>query len=178
VKSEPYQPSLASVLPDTNVTIAVDAPKKSESKVQQLQASLTETAYRAQYLFQEGDQIDTIDVEIPRLSTPLFRSDSIAPAKNLCVQAAPPSELDKLRVAMIAAETDAEKIAAARQLWKKYCVEVKQIRALSELFPTDAQKLIFFGAAYPYTFDPENYSQLSNTLTEASSIQSFQQRYQ
>jgi hypothetical protein len=178
VKSEPAQPKVEPLPADTSTTILVSSPKKTDTKVLQIQASLTETAYKAQYLYQEGDQTDTIDVEIPRLSAPLFRSDSTIAVKNGCVQAAPASELDKVRVAMIAAATDAEKIAAVKPLWKKYCVEVKQIRALSELFPSDAQKLIFFGAAYPYTFDPENYSQLIQTLTEPGSIQAFQQRYQ
>lgn len=146
--------------------------------VRQLSARLSNQQYEARYLVQEGTQMDTVDILIPRTvenPTPLFRADTLI--KNNCVQTAPEFEVDKLRVRMMEAEKDSDKIAALKKWSQKYCLQVKQVKALSELFVSDEQKLTFYTAVYPYTFDPEQFGQLQSTLQESRNQQQFAQQF-
>jgi len=62
-------------------------------------------------------------------------------------------DVDKLRVKMLEAAKDVERISAASKTFKTKCFFTRQLRALSEVFTTDAAKFKFFEAAYPYAAD-------------------------
>lgn len=162
--------------PDTLTAAPLSAP--NIKIIKQLSTRVTGGQYEAVYLVADGDQTDTVDIQIPLAKEepgPLYRPDTLI--KNNCVQTAPEFEVDKLRVRMMEADKDSDKIAAMKKWSQKYCLLVKQVKALSELFSSDEQKLTFYTAVYPYTFDPEQFGQLQSTLQETSSRQQFAQQF-
>ncbi len=95
-----------------------------------------------------------------------------APAKPIipnstCINIAWDSDIDKLRVKMLAVKTDDEKIALAKKLFRQKCVTVKQIKALNEVFVTDEGKYKWFDAAYPSAYDSYNYAQLTDLIKDS-----------
>ena len=47
------------------------------------------------------------------------------------------SDIDKLRIKMLAVKTDEEKITLAKKIFKVKCFSVKKVKSLSELFTSD-----------------------------------------
>jgi hypothetical protein len=95
-----------------------------------------------------------------------------APAKPIipnstCINIAWDSDIDKLRVKMLAVKTDDERIVLAKKLFRQKCVTVKQIKALNELFVTDEGKYKWFDAAYPSASDSYNYAQLAELIKDS-----------
>jgi len=72
-------------------------------------------------------------------------------------------DVDKLRVKMLEATKDDDRLLVARKVFRSKCFSTKQIRALSEVFTSDAQKFKFLEAAYPFVSD-EHFPELSNLL--------------
>jgi hypothetical protein len=74
-------------------------------------------------------------------------------------------DVDKLRAKMLEAIKDDDRIAVARKAFKVKCFYTRYIRALSEIFTTDAAKYRFFEAAWPFAAD-EHFHELSNLLAD------------
>jgi hypothetical protein len=81
-------------------------------------------------------------------------------------------DIDRLRVKMLDAPKDEDRIAAARKVFKTKCFYTPQLRALSEVFTTDAAKFQFFEAAWPYAAD-EHFHELSGLLSDPVYIGKF-----
>jgi len=105
--------------------------------------------------------------------TPPVRPDSSqkkALAKSLfinsdCRNFATDYDVDKLRVKMLETSKDEDRISVARKVFKTKCFTTRQIRALSEVFTSDAQKFRFFEAAYPFVSD-EHFKELTDLLAD------------
>lgn len=89
---------------------------------------------------------DTVNIRKPSIS--LVNSD--------CKDFASENDVDKLRVRLLNDNTIEDKIKSTRRFFKSRCMTVKQVRALSELFPTDETKLLFFETSYPFVSDSGN----------------------
>jgi hypothetical protein len=76
-----------------------------------------------------------------------------------CKNFASDNDVDKLRVRLIAAKNIDDKLAAARRYYR-------QIKALTELFPTDETKYRFLDLSYAFTSDSGNYFQLEEVINE------------
>ncbi|HVU56887.1 MAG TPA: DUF4476 domain-containing protein [Puia sp.] len=74
-------------------------------------------------------------------------------------------DVDKLRVKMLEISKDDDKTAAAKKIFKTRCFTTKQIKALSEVFTTDAAKYRFFEAAYPFVSD-DRFRDLTDLLAD------------
>jgi hypothetical protein len=74
-------------------------------------------------------------------------------------------DVDKLRVKMLEATKDDDRIAVALKVLKTKCFYTRQVRALSEVFTTDAAKFRFFETAYPFAAD-EHFRELGSLLTD------------
>jgi hypothetical protein len=66
---------------------------------------------------------------------------------------------------MLESTKDDDRILAARKVFKTKCFSTRQIRALSEVFTTDAAKFKFLEAAYPFASD-DHFAELSNLLAD------------
>lgn len=74
-------------------------------------------------------------------------------------------DVDKLRVKLLEASKDEDRIIAARKVFKTRCFATRQIRALSEVFASDAGKYRFFEAAYPFCSDSQ-FGELGTLLVD------------
>ena len=74
---------------------------------------------------------------------------------------------------MMAAENEDDKIFTARKFFRMKCFSTNQIKALSEVFPTDEGRYKLFDTAYPFVSDYGNYPQLSTLLTSQYYINRF-----
>ncbi|MBS1602746.1 MAG: hypothetical protein JST42_08765 [Bacteroidetes bacterium] len=74
-------------------------------------------------------------------------------------------DVDKLRVKLLEATKDEDRIIAARKVFKTRCFATRQIRALSEVFTSDGGKYRFFEAAYPFCSDSQ-FSELGALLAD------------
>ena len=74
-------------------------------------------------------------------------------------------DVDKLRVKLLEASKDEDRIQAARKVFKTRCFSTRQIRALSEVFTTDAAKFHFFETSYPFCSD-DQFRELSSLLAD------------
>jgi hypothetical protein len=139
----------------------------------------------------EGQKADTVVVLIPPDISPAStakndsRPDSAmrvmaTPDSTAAVPAAKPPipfinsdchnfatdyDVDKLRVKMLQAANDDDRIQAARKVFHSRCFSTKQIKALTEVFTTDEMKYRFLEAAYPYASDGE-FKDLSEILAD------------
>lgn len=74
----------------------------------------------------------------------------------------------------IAATDGTEKmVAAARKVMKEKCFSTEQIRNLSFLFLTDADRYQFLDAAYPFAVDAYRFSSLQDLLKDDYYVQRF-----
>ena len=96
---------------------------------------------------------------------PAMEQDSSAAGKVIlvntdCKDFADEQDVDKLRVKILKEKNIEDRFAAARKYFKQKCFTVKQIKALSELFPEDEYKYQFFELAYPFISDFSNFPEL------------------
>ncbi len=73
-------------------------------------------------------------------------------------------DVDKLRIKMLQSNGE-ERIALARKAFKVKCFYTRQIRALSDVFTSDAARFRFFETAWPFAAD-EHFHELSDLLTD------------
>jgi hypothetical protein len=93
----------------------------------------------------------------PKSDTPIQagapRKPSLPFINSDCHAFATDYDLDKLRVRMLNAGKDDDRIQVAYKIFKTKCFSTKQVGALSEVFTTDAAKFKFLGTAYPFVSD-------------------------
>lgn len=104
-------------------------------------------------------------------AAPVVKTETPAPKKTTlqvfnsdCKNFASDVDVDKLRVKLIAEYAIEDKLLAAKKVFKQRCFTVKQIRALTELFPSDETKYQFFDAAYPFVYDTSEFYLLEEQL--------------
>jgi hypothetical protein len=66
-----------------------------------------------------------------------------------------------------------KKLAVANKFFKTMCLYARQIKALSELFPTDEARYKFLELAYPFAADTANFKELHTLLTDESYVTRF-----
>ena len=129
------------------------------------------------------DNKDTVVVIIPRdtaaaaavakpVDTAGRAGKTIAYINSDCHNFATDYDVDRLRVKMLAAAKDEDRIGLARKIFKTKCFYTPQVRALSEVFSSDAGKYRFFEAAWPFAAD-EHFPELSALLSDPVYIGKF-----
>jgi hypothetical protein len=101
----------------------------------------------------------------PDSSSQKSTSTKVVLMNSDCRNFASDYDVDKLRVKMLDADKDDDKIQTARKIFKTKCFTTKQIRALSEVFASDAGKYRFFEAAYPFVSD-DHFRELTDLLAD------------
>jgi hypothetical protein len=103
---------------------------------------------------------------IPNAET--LKKDSAAtiiPNSN-CRAEADEKDFFSLRKKMAAEEGVDEMVLVAKKAMKEKCFSTTQIRNLSVLFLTDADRYQFLDAAYPFASDAYNYASLADLLKD------------
>jgi hypothetical protein len=107
---------------------------------------------------------DSAKKPVTKTALPYVNSD--------CHNFATDYDIDKLRVKMLEASKDEDRVAAALKVFKTKCFFTRQIRALGEVFTTDAGKFRFFETAYPFAAD-EHFHELGSLLTDPAYTNKF-----
>lgn len=102
----------------------------------------------------------------PSVSTGVPSKSSLPFVNSDCHSFATDYDVDKLRVKMLDAGSDDDRILAARKVFRIKCFTTKQLRALCELFPSDPGKFQFLQTAYPYVSDGQ-FVDLVDLFTDA-----------
>jgi hypothetical protein len=71
-----------------------------------------------------------------------------------------------MRVKMLAENDNQKRITIANKYFKTMCLYARQIKALTELFPTSESKYQFLQVAYPFAADTANFKQLYDLFPE------------
>jgi hypothetical protein len=102
----------------------------------------------------------------PTKKDSMTKRSSIVMMNSDCKGVASDNDVDKLRVRIIAEKSSDDKLGAAKKLFRNKCLSVKQVLALSELFPTEELKYRFLDLSYAFTSDSGNYYLLEQALNE------------
>lgn len=99
-------------------------------------------------------------------ASPVAARQTLIPFVNSdCHAFATDYDVDKLRIRMLDVQKDDDRLLAARKVFKTKCFTTHQIRALSEVFATDAAKFKFLETAYPFCSD-DNFPDLISLLAD------------
>ena len=90
-----------------------------------------------------------------------------------CRAAADDKDFLATRKKMVAADDTEKMVAIARKLMKEKCYTTEQIRNLSFLFLTDADRYQFLDAAYPFALDAYRFNSLQDLLKDDYYVQRF-----
>ena len=96
-------------------------------------------------------------VSHPKSTLPFVNSD--------CHSYATDYDLDRLRVRMLEAGKDDDRIQTAHKIFKTKCFSTQQIKALCEVFTTDTSRFKFLETAYPFVSD-DHFPELVTLLTD------------
>lgn len=96
--------------------------------------------------------------------TVVAKKGSMVVTNSDCKNLASDNDLDKLRIKLLAENAIDDKLVVARKYFKNRCFSVKQIKALTELFPSDETRYRFFDVSYPFVSDTENFSSLEELI--------------
>lgn len=129
------------------------------------------------------DEERFLDIE---LQNPNTKSDSIVPENSKqatnsqmikndnqqklsfnsdCKLQATEEDFFELRKSMAAKRTDEEMREVAMKFFKKKCFTTQQIRGLANILLVEENRLLFYGSAYAFTSDPQNYGTLKADLS-------------
>ncbi len=95
-----------------------------------------------------------------------------SPATN-CRQVASDKDFFNLRKKMVSTTDAPEMVLIAKKSFKEKCYTTSQVRNLCVLFLDDAARYNFLDQVYDYTYDRENYKQLSDLLKDEYYIRRF-----
>ena len=104
----------------------------------------------------------------PKSDTPTLASShksSLPFINSDCHDLATDYDLDKLRVRMLKASRDDDRIQIAYKVFRIKCFSTRQVSALSEIFTTDPAKFKFLEKAYPFVSD-DHFSELVSLFSD------------
>lgn len=81
-----------------------------------------------------------------------------------CKNFATDYDVDKFRIKLLDDKTINDKLSSSKKYFKSKCYSVSQVKALSELYPSDETKFQFFELAYPYVSDTSNFYLLEEMI--------------
>lgn len=91
-----------------------------------------------------------------------------------CKEVATNAEIDKYRVRLLSLNQE-QRFVQVQKYLKAKCFTVKQVKALSELYPSDDDKYRFFELAYPYVEETTTFKELIELLNSDLNRTKFRQ---
>jgi hypothetical protein len=172
-------------------TLPAAAPREQTPSISSLSDTVKEKYREMVFVDRSSNSNDTIDIRIA-LDAPdaqpvdsgLYRvketkRDTAKASTNVqlinsdCTRFATDGDVDKLRVAILNANSNDTKVLEAKKIFKSRCFSTKQIRALSELFSSDDGRYKLFDASYPFVSDSSNFKNLVDLLEDSFYINRF-----
>lgn len=101
-----------------------------------------------------------------------YQEPTAAPTNKGCVLAMSSSDFEKGKTAVSKQSFAESMMKSAKQMTKANCMNIKQIRAIMDLFSFEESKLEYAKFAYEYCVDKKNYFQLTEAFSFSSSSDS------
>lgn len=91
-------------------------------------------------------------------------------------QTIPDSEFQNILQSIAQEQFDQDRLKTAKALLQRYqCFKTQQVKQIAELFPFSSTRMQLIEAAYPYTYDPQNFYQIADILNFQSEKSKLQQ---
>jgi hypothetical protein len=171
--------------------IPTAAPKEQTPSISSLSDTVREKYRELVFVDRSSNLNDTVDIRIALdppdaqpVDSALYRvketkpdttkaTTSVQLINSDCTKFATDADVDKLRVAILNANSNDTKVVEAKKIFKSRCFSTKQIRALSELFSSDDGRYKLFDAAFPFISDSSNFKNLVDLLEDSFYINRF-----
>ena len=166
VKSEPEKPV---VKPEPQKPAVVDT---AAVKPRSEEAQNTAKQQTPKAVYEPKASTDSVKKTVAETKPAVQEKKAESGSKQLvminsdCIRIASDNDVDKIRVKMLAENDTQKRIAIANKYFKTMCLYAKQMKALSELFPTSENKYQFLQMAYPFAADTANFKQLYDLFPE------------
>jgi hypothetical protein len=178
---QPSADSLAVVKKDDSIVVPKAEEKQADSPLV-AKVVMQKTEPPAVIAKEEKEAVKETDT--PGIAAGRPDSASVAPAgpektsslvmiNSDCVKFATDNDLDKLRIKMMKESDPGNRIFVAHKAFKSMCFATRQIKALSELFPSDELRFRFYETAWPFVSDSSQFKTLEETLTDQFFITRF-----
>ena len=116
---------------------------------------------------------DTTEVGVVRDAVKVETPKKVVLVNSDCKSFAVDSDVDKLRIKMLA-ETEVEnRIGTAKKIFRTKCFTTAQVKGLTELFRSDEGIYKFLEAAYPFVSDTSNFKSLVTLLADDNYVKRF-----
>jgi hypothetical protein len=127
------------------------------------------------------DTVVSARAEMKRIDSTIFAEKEPGPEKPLglimmnsdCSKYATDNDVDKLRIKMMKEKDAGNRVFIAHKVFKEMCFSTRNIKALSELFPSDELRFRFYETAWPFVSDTTQFKSLEETLTDQFFITRF-----
>ena len=128
-----------------------------------------------QFLNIEGSNVksDTNTLAVANAAVTASAISSEPATNSACTSLASENEYSKLRKKMASQTTEEAKMKEARKVFKNKCFTTMQIKGLSTLFLSDAERYRFFDVSYNVVADVHLYSSLEKELIDPYFINRF-----
>jgi len=108
----------------------------------------------------------------PKAIDNTYQPPAATPANKGCVFAMSSSDFEKGKLTVSKQSFAESMMKSAKQMTKANCMNIKQIRAIMDLFSFEESKLEYAKFAYEYCVDKKNYFQLTEAFSFSSSSDS------
>lgn len=155
--------------------------KESGSAIKKTEAPQPPPVKEVGLRTEEGERF--LDIELANPNTKINADSKVDSTQSPTVKEADKKELQKLsfnsdckaqatdndffdlRKSMATKRTDEEMREVAIKYFKKKCFTTAQIKGLASILLVEENRLLFYGSAYPYSSDPQNYGSLKAELS-------------
>jgi hypothetical protein len=170
VKQEPVKPVVAEEIKKESEPAPVKTGKEPSKPVVDSAVAVVKTEP------QPVVEVKKPEAEKPKAVLPEKKAETpgkLVMINSDCVKLATDNDVDKMRVKMMTESDLQKKLTVANKYFKTMCLYAKQIKGLSELFPSDEAKYKFLEMAYPFAADTANFKQLYELLSAEEYITKF-----
>lgn len=143
-------------LKENNQKEVVDVFIPTQEEVKIIESAITKID-SSKIVKQSKEEVKEEEVKelVPEKSLVIYNSD--------CKEVSTDSDIDKYRVRLMGLKQE-QRFAQMQKYLKAKCITTKQIRALSELFPTDDDKFQLFELSYPFVDETSSFKTLIELL--------------
>ena len=164
-------PGLAAVAPSVPVTSV--KPSAAETENLQKKENETKTAAGKPLVETKDAAPNAKDSSSVEKKEPVMTASGSTGTRTDCRKMATEKDMVAMRKKMIMMADEDEMIALALKDFKSRCYSTERIQNLSYVFTTDKGRYKLFDAAFPYVYDPSNFTQLERLLNEDYYIKRF-----
>lgn len=147
-------------------SVDLQTPVQSSETKAPRPAEMDTLIWKAEYVVQEENGMDTVRVSIWSESTKPADSLPVTGTWKPCASVLLEPEFLQLRARMAAASDEEEMVSLVRRLVRTHCLSTSQAKRLSNIFLNDSTRFRFYDAVYGHLSDPSEFFTLGAFLID------------